>query len=409
MGPRPTADPRSAPVVVYESGLGVNVDCVDGNRYVDLAAGFGSLLLGHRPPCAGAALRRQSQLLWQSLGDVHPSDAKIRLLESLSALHPCGEGQSILGQSGADALTAALKTALLFSGRPEVVAFRGAYHGLSYAALSLCGLRESYRAPFAAHLPGGVHWLPYPQESEQLAALVPELDRVLGTGRVGAVVFEPIAGRAGCLVPPVEFAAELASACRRHGALLVADEIWTGLGRSGSWLFGARGGVQPDLICLGKGLGGGLPISACVGHPSVMRAWSREAEVVHTSTFAGAPLAAATAVCMLEELRAGAWVERSAALGAAWRARLERRLPSASGVAVRGAGLMLGLELDAGSARRLQRELLGAGYLVSLGGGLRESLVLTPPLNVEEETLSAFDDALASAVARATARESGER
>jgi 4-aminobutyrate aminotransferase / (S)-3-amino-2-methylpropionate transaminase / 5-aminovalerate transaminase len=393
----------AAGTIVYARAQGPNVIDVDGNRYVDLAAGFGSLLLGHRDSVVCSAVEQQSALLLQSLGDMHPSDVKIRLLERLAARFGQGEARVLLGQSGADAVSAALKTAVLHTGKPGVIAFSGAYHGLSYGPLALCGLRESYRAPFVAQLNPAVRFVEYPTDTasleRSLSALRSELDR----GDVGAVVFEPILGRGGCLVPPLGFGHELTRLCRARECLLVADEIWTGLGRSGEWLFSRTLGAEPDLICLGKGLGGGLPISACVGPDSIMAAWSRPEEVVHTSTFAGAPLACAAALATLDALERRQLVPRALRVGLALRGQLMqlgsvplRPSGRAAPLVIRGNGLMLGVELGAtpGLALRVQRELLARGYIVSLGGGKRESVVLTPPLDIEERLLDGFVSAL---------------
>lgn len=395
MGPRPEPGADAGPVVVYERALGSNVVDVDGNRYIDLAAGFGSMLLGHQPQGVVDAIALQSRQLMQSLGDVHPSEVKVELLEQLAQLHPSGQGSSILGQSGADAIAAALKTAVLHTGRTGVIAFEGAYHGLGYGALSVCGLRQSYRLPFAAQLNEHVQFVQYPETKQQLQRVLLEVKQALCTGQVGAVIFEPIAGRAGCLMPAEGFAQQLKILTSQFGALLIADEIWTGLGRSGKWLFSAAGGCTADLVCLGKGLGGGLPLSVCVGSQEVMASWSREQEVVHTSTFAGAPLAAASALALLAELKKGQWVSRAERVGQRWLLQLRKALQSVASVrAVRGAGLMVGIELSGTHARKIQQMLLAAGYLVSLGGGARESLILTPALNISEQHLDDFTTAL---------------
>src|SRR5688572_30020036 len=205
MGPQAAeGDDSGSGPIVYAHAQGANVVDVDANRYVDLAQGFGSLLLGHNAETLRSALSAQAERLWQSLGDVHPSDAKIRLLERLSQLF--GQRQAILGQSGADALSAALKTAALYTGKPGALAFAGAYHGLSYGPLALCGLRESYRAPFAAQLNPAVRFVEYPTAELDTAALLARIDRELARGDIGAVVFEPILRRGGCHVPPPGFA-----------------------------------------------------------------------------------------------------------------------------------------------------------------------------------------------------------
>jgi 4-aminobutyrate aminotransferase/(S)-3-amino-2-methylpropionate transaminase len=366
---------------------------VDGNRFVDLAAGFGALLLGHRHPTILRIIELQASRLLLALGDVHPAEASIALSERLASLYPGGQARVILGQSGADAVTAALKTAVLATGRPGVVAFEGAYHGLSYAPLAGCGLRASYREPFVAQLNPHATLVPYPADEAAMTRSLEAVDRALAGGAVGAVLVEPILGRGGCVLPPAPFLGELSRRAREAGALLIADEIWTGLGRSGAWLRSTSAQVVPDLVCLGKGLGGGLPMSACIGSGEVMTAWKREPEVVHTSTFAGWPLACATAIATLDTLKRERLVERSATVGASWlvalRASLEP-LPSVS--AVRGCGLMVGVELASGpgSASTVQRLVLERGYLVSTGGGERQTLVLSPALTVGEKQLAGF-------------------
>jgi 4-aminobutyrate aminotransferase-like enzyme len=393
MGPRAAgAEAGASGTIVYREGLGANVVDVDDNRYVDLAAGFGSLLLGHRPERVCAALAAQSGRLMQSLGDVHPSDVKVRLLERLAPL--VGGGQGIIGQSGADALSAALKTAVLYTGRSGVLAFGAAYHGLSYGPLALCGLRASYRAPFAEQLNPKVAFVEYPNEESRLEPALDAARRELERGDKGAVVLEPILGRGGVYVPPAGFVERLAALCREHAAVFIADEVWTGLGRSGQWLFSHAQGARPDIVCLGKGLGGGLPVSACIGRSEVMSAWSRDEEVVHTSTFAGAPLAAAAAIETLEVLEQQGLVARSQRLGERFARALRGAFPAAwpRGAEVRGAGLMIGVDLGPAGlgALELSRELLARGYITSLGGGRRDCLVLTPALDIAEAQLEAF-------------------
>jgi len=381
--------------IVLSEGVGSNVLDLDGNRYVDLAAGFGALLLGHSPEPIRTALQEQSSRLLQALGDVLPSDTKLSLLPRLARLHPSPGAQVILGQSGADAVTAAIKSAVLSTGRTGLLAFQGSYHGLSYGALAVTDLRRGYRAPFARHLPSAVHFAPYPGSAPAMDAALAAVRAVLASREVAAVVLEPILGRGGVIVPPPGFLSELGRLARQSGTLIIADEIWTGLGRAGAWLASCdEADFTPDLICLGKGLAGGLPLSACLGTAEVMAAWSQEEEVVHTSTFAGAPLACSAALATLEALETGKLAERSAELGREWKERLESGLAGRAGYAVRGKGLMIGIECGALGAAPLQKRLLGRGFVTSTGGGQRDVLVLTPPLTVGRAQLEAFDAAL---------------
>jgi 4-aminobutyrate aminotransferase/(S)-3-amino-2-methylpropionate transaminase len=385
--------------IVLSRGAGANLFDADDNRYVDLAGGFGSLLLGHGHPEVTRAIERQGQKLTQALGDLYSSEEKIALLERLRALFP-GEARAIVAQSGSDAVTAALKTALLHTGRPGIISFAGAYHGLGYGPLAALGLRPSYREPFAAQLNPHVVGFDYPSDEIELAAVLDGVQRTLAHGNVGAILVEPILGRGGVVVPPAGFLSGLAELGRARGALLIADEIWTGLGRAGKRLF-SQDLAQPDLICLGKGLGGGVPLSAVVGRAEVMQSWSREAEVVHTSTFAGAPLACAAALALLDVLERGDLVERARDLGERFREALEHSICGRYAfTAVRGRGLMIGIDLGGhpGAGARLQRALLERGYVTSSGGGQREVLVLTPPLNIAEPLLFGFVPELARAL-----------
>ena len=388
MGPMLPPGPPSG--IVYATGRGSNVTDVDGNRYVDLAGGFGALLLGHLHPSVQRVLGLQSERLLQALGDLYPADAKIALLERLTRLHPEPGAKGILAQSGSDAVSAALKTAKLASGKSGVVAFTAAYHGLGYGPLAACGLRESYRAPFAEELNPHVSFAPYPTNSDQASESLEKCRALLVQGAVGAVLVEPVLGRGGVLAPPTGFLRELARLTHESGALLVADEIWTGLGRAGEWLSSVADGATADIICLGKGLGGGLPLSAAIGKADVMQSWRREAEVVHTATFAGAPLACSTAIATLDVLGREKLPERAARLGARYLEQLRAALHGSTQVRdVRGRGLMLGLDLGErpGAASGLMRGLLQAGYITSTGGGQREVLVLTPALNIDEGVL----------------------
>ena len=385
--------------IVYAEGSGANVVDVDGNRYVDLVAGFGALLLGHRPERIARAVAAQTDKLWLALGDVYASDVKVDLCERLAKLGPQGS-RVMLGLSGADAVTAAMKTAMLATGRPGVVAFSGAYHGLGYAPLAACGLHEAFRAPFAAQLGEHVTFAPYP--SSDLDASLSAVRAAMKTGTVGALLVEPILGRGGCVVPPRAFLGELRAVCDEHDVLLVADEIWTGLGRSGSLL--ASGGVA-DVVCIGKGLGAGFPISACVGSERAMRAWGAHGgSTIHTATHFGSPVACAAALAMLDALADGALAKRAGEVGARWMTRLRARTETLGVREVRGRGLMVGLELDGGGGRALAttRALLRGGWITLTGGMKGDVITLTPPLDIDEALLDAFADALGRALSEAS-------
>jgi 4-aminobutyrate aminotransferase/(S)-3-amino-2-methylpropionate transaminase len=385
--------------IVYAEGLGSNVVDVDGNVFVDLTAGFGALLLGHRHERVGQAVQAQSERLWLALGDVFGSDAKLALCERLAALFPEPGARVMLGTSGADAVTAALKTAVLATGRPGVVAFEGAYHGLSHGPLAACGLAPGFREPFAGQLNPHVRFAPYPADNPSVDAAMRFVGSALEAGDVGAVLVEPVLGRGGCVAASWFFLRFLREACDKAQALLICDEIWTGLGRSGAWLASAAAGITPDLVCLGKGLGGGLPISACIGRGRVMAAWGAHGgTTIHTATHFGAPLACAAAVATLDVLRDEQLPERAHTVGMRWRTALGERLltPDLPVSEVRGPGLMVGVALEggAGAALAVSRRLLGRGYIVLTGGREGDVLTLTPPLTIDTALLDAFTEAL---------------
>lgn len=379
--------------VVWERARGTRVWDADGNEYLDLAAGFGVLALGHAHPAVVEAVERQAARLPHAMGDIHPARIKIELLERLAALCPGDLGVSHLGLNGADAVETALKTAVLSTGRTGVLAFAGAYHGLSYGALPLAG-RADFRRPFAAQLAAHVHRAPWvgPEHADFCA-----ITSKLASGDIGAAIVEPVQGRGGIRPAPAGLLKALADLCRRHGALLIVDEILTGLGRTGRWFAIEEEGVVPDLLLIGKSLGGGLPLSAAVGTPEAMSAWRQGSdEALHTATFLGHPLAAAAALALLDTIEAEGLVARAAELGRFLGAELDSALAGDPGVAeTRGRGLLRGVVLrhpgsgepDGTRARRVLEELLARGVLVLQGGESGEVIELMPPLIIGEEEL----------------------
>ena len=202
-------------------------------------------------------------------------------------------------------------------------------------------------------------------------------------------------------MPPPGFLASLRAACDQSGALLVCDEVWTGLGRSGAWLASVDDGVVADVVCFGKGLGAGLPISACVGSDSAMAAWQAHGGgALHTATHFGAPLACEASLATLRELAEGKLPERARFVGKQWIAELRDCSAGLRVTDVRGRGLMVGIAVEGGAARALAiaRLLLERGWIVLTGGKRGDVLTLTPPLNVDARLLFAFTGVLADAL-----------
>ncbi len=391
--------------IVWARARGANVEDVDGNVFVDLTSGFGAAAVGHGHSRVVAAVHAQTERLLHALGDVHPSDVKVALLSRLAGLAPFPEARVILGISGADAVEAALKTAMLSTRRPGVLAFTGGYHGLSYGALAECGYQAAFRAPFVEQLGRHVTFAPYPAAggAESLEQALAAVARAWDAAPlpVGAVLFEPAQGRGGVVFPPRGFLAGLAELTRERGALLIADEIFTGLGRCGATWLSVAEGVVPDLVVTGKALGGGMPVSACLGRREVMNAWGAPGgEAIHTSTFLGHPLACAAALATLEVMENEQLAVRAVRVGEPFRDRLRDKLAAHACVrSVRGVGLLLGVELDGGArGLRLVRRLLERGYLVLPAGPDARVLSLTPPLSIETELLDGFAAALGEAL-----------
>ena len=383
--------------IVWTEARGANVLDVDGNRYVDLTSGFGVAFIGHRHPRVVEALKSQADRLLHALGDLHPSDRKVELLERLCALSPWRDARAMLSLSGADAVTAALKTAVLATGRPGVIAFEGGYHGLSYGPLAVSGYAERFRAPFREQLQAKVSFAPWPSDEAAVARTLAALPH--DWSEIGAVIVEPIQGRAGVRVPPKGFLATLERISHEHGALLIVDEIFTGLGRCGSWWRSTEDGAVPDLLCVGKALGGGLPISACLGKEEVMAAWGTpDEEAIHTGTFYGDPLGCAAALATLELIESDGLIDAAASRGHAFADAL--RSSSASGITeVRQAGMLLGLQLEEPmQALSLARRLLERGYLVLPAGAEADVLQLAPPVTLTDAQRDAFIETLVAAM-----------
>jgi len=383
--------------VVWARAAGANVQDVDGNIYVDLSAGFGAASVGHAHPRVVGAVQEQSARLMHALGDLQPADVKIGLLSRLCALvsEPV---RAILGLSGSDAVEAALKTAMLHTGRSGILAFEGGYHGLMYGPLAACGFSSAFRGPFAAQLNPHVVFAPYPKTTEQLSASLRAAADALAGDRIGAVLVEPILGRGGVYVPPREFLPELQALCRKRGALLVVDEVMTGFGRTGR-MFGFEHDMEtPDLLCLGKALGGGMPVSACLGRNEVMAAWAEASgtgPALHTGTFFGHPVSAAAALATLEVLHNERLAERARALGAQLFDALSRLRERPGVRAIRGRGLLIGIELDSPErSLACMRALLERGYITVPAGADARVISLTPPLCISSDQLAGFVSAL---------------
>jgi len=383
------------PSLLWEEAHGADVRDVDGNIYIDLTSGFGVAAVGHAHPRVVAAIREQAGKLLHGLGDVHAHPLRVALAERLVRLAPVDDPQVFFAISGGEAVEIALKTALAATGRPGVLAFEPAYHGTTLGALAVTS-RAEFRAPFAAHLHGHVHRLPFGAEPEHIAALLREKNP-------GAVLVEPIVGREGVILPPPGWLAALADLCRRARALLIADEIFTGFGRTGTLFAVEAEGVRPDLLCCGKALGGGLPIAAVLGRRDLFRCWETAGEARHTATFLANPLACAAALAVLDILDEEKLPARAAVLGETVGQRLATWPGISSAVIdIRGRGLLWGIELaTAGAAKAWVGAAKERGVLFLAGGPEGRVAQVVPPLTIPEQQLARALDLLAEALVAA--------
>lgn len=417
-------EPDGSWPIVWERAQGVYVWDLEGRRYLDLTAAFGVAAAGHANQRVVRAGQRQMAKLLHAMGDVHPHALKAQLARELSRLtfarwtaakghQPKAKtlaGKVIFCNSGFEAVEAALKTAMLATNKPGVIAFEGAYHGTGYGALNATH-REHFRAPFRSQLGKFGRWIPLPTGRQALGETADAIGRLCRREAIGAILVEPVQGRGGIMVPAPELLPRLRRLCDEHGALLVLDEVYTGFGRTGRWFACEHTGTVPDLICLGKALAGGFPISACVGRADLMdAAWpASSGEAIHTSTFLGHPVGCAMALAQIDEIRQHRLVERSARLGESLLhalASLAVRISSLN-LRWRGLGLMAGLELrtPAGSpattlALAVIKAMLQRGYILLPEGAHSNVISFTPPLNIAEHQLAATVRTLEEILAR---------
>ena len=377
--------------IFWAESRGANVRDADGNVFIDLTGGFGVAAAGHANNAVADAAAEQLRRLPHAMGDVHPAEIKVGLLERLADLAPGDLSVSILSANGSDAVESALKTAVLATERPGVVAFHGGYHGLGYGALAVTA-GPRFREPFQRQLYPGVRFAPYPAADSDVAESLEAVRRHIaeagrGEAAVGAVIVEPVQGRGGILVPPTAFLPSLRDLCTELDLLLILDEVFTGFGRTGRWFACQHTDVVPDLLVVGKAMAGGLPLSAVIGRPEVMRAWPRsEGEAIHTSTFLGNPVTCAAALAHLDEIQRLGLVERAEQLGPSVKESVAGWGAGSPVGPVRGLGLMQAIPVEGGSGRAvaIAERALARGVIVLSEA---DALALTPPLTVTADQL----------------------
>ena len=359
--------------VEFVSGRGSTLFDAEGNSYLDLVAGVAVASLGHAHPALVDAITAQAARLIHA-SNLYETQPQRRLSERLATLS--GGMLSFFCNSGAESIECALKLARRWAGptRPRFLCAEGGFHGRTFGALSATGQRAK-SAPFQPVVPGFTH-----VSFDDLAALERALDDT-----VAAVLLEPIQGEAGVIVPTPGYLAGVRELCDRAGVLLILDEVQTGIARTGAWFAFEHSGIAPDILCLAKGLGGGLPIGACLATSAVAASFQPGD---HGSTFGGGPVQSSAALAVLDVIERDGLVERVAVAGA----RLSAGLRSIFGAGVRGAGLMLGVALPGPLSKDLTGRALDKGLLVN--NPAPDVLRLTPPLVITDEEIDRALDIL---------------
>jgi 4-aminobutyrate aminotransferase len=384
---------------VMERGEGCWATDVDGNRFLDFTAGIAVVTTGHSHPRVVAAIEEQARRFIHMSGTDFYYSSEIELAERLEAkILPGTPAKVFFTNSGAEAIEGAMKLARYTSGRPSYIAFIGAFHGRTFGALSLTASKASQRRRFAPLLSSVFH-APFPTEArgittdETMARLEELFATVAPPESVAAVFVEPIQGEGGYLVPPDDFLPRLRELTLKHGILLVADEVQSGMGRTGKLLAVEHWGVEPDIVCLAKGIASGLPLGAFIARAEQM-SWPPGS---HGSTFGGNPIACAAGLATLDLLDEGL-IDNAERVGAVLQDGLREIAASHPHVTdVRGKGLMLALELE---THEQADELVQAAFergLLLLTAGLR-AVRISPPLVLDPEEAATGLEIIAAAL-----------
>lgn len=399
--------------IVWERTTGANIIDVDGNQYIDMAAGLNVANIGHTHPAVQAAVSKQIEEMLQGMGDFHANIRKIEFMEFIQKIIPIPNAKMIVSVNGSDAVDSALKTANLATGKSGYIAFYGAYHGMGAKSIEVTA-RHHFRRPFKNETKKSTAFAPYPYcyrcpygeqvDTCKLTCLKTVQDMIENTASgvedVAAVIIEPIQGRGGVVVAPQKFLQGLREICDRNNVLLIFDEILTGFGRTGKMFSFLHSGVIPDIMTIGKGLSSGYPISVCAAKQEVMdKAWGQyNGEPIHTSTFQGNPLGSVIAMASIKELLNSNLVEKSHYDGLYLQKELRNRIGAHPNVGdIRGNGLMVGIELvkdrDTKEAApelcwEIIRRAMKKGVLLLNGGHQVNVLCLTPPLCITNEQLN---------------------
>jgi 4-aminobutyrate aminotransferase len=387
--------PRAYPFVPMR-GRGATVEDIDGNVFVDFCAGIAVNSTGHSHPAVIGAIKDQvDELVHYSASDFYPP-IYARMCETLAATVPIsGPVRVYLGNSGAEAVEAALKLARQATGRHAVVSFLGGFHGRTMGAVTLTASNAKYHAGLAPLL-GGIYHAPYGHTADLAWFDEVLFDKLVPADEVAAIFVEPVQGEGGYIVPEAGFMQGLRELCDRHGILLIADEIQSGAGRTGAMWAIEHFGIEPDMLLSAKGLASGMPLAAVAAKAAILESWDKGA---HGSTYGGNPVACAAAISTIELLQDGL-IDNARVRGEQGLAALQEIAARHPDVVVeaRGIGLMLAVELATPElAEALEYDAFTRGLLV-LGCGAK-SVRISPPLVIDEMTMASGMRVLEASIA----------
>jgi 4-aminobutyrate aminotransferase len=384
--------------LVLESAKGVNLWDVDGNRYLDFTAGYAVMNVGWNHPVVVQAVENQVKRLSHGAFLAFCADVPVTFAERLVELLPRGLSRVCLANSGAESVEAAMKLARYHTGRKYFISFSNGFHGRTYGALSLTATKSIHRARFGPFLP--VIHVPYPNPyrapsfdstSASVTAIEEIFTKEVPAEEVAAIFVEPVQGEGGYIIPPAPFLRELRALCDDHGILLVADEVQTGCYRTGTFLASQQFGVTPDIVCLSKALGGGLPLGAMVASENVTT-WLPGS---HANTFAGNNVACAAGLAVLDVIGSKGFRDRVASAGRHLLRRLSKLYEDHQLVGdVRGLGLMAAIELVRSRATKQpatdeRRAIIDDAFqngLAVLPAG-ESAIRFCPPLTIENDDI----------------------
>jgi 4-aminobutyrate aminotransferase/(S)-3-amino-2-methylpropionate transaminase len=404
--------------IFIERAEGAVIEDVDGNRMIDFAGGIGCLNTGHRPASVVEAIRKQLDRFLHTSFNVLPYESYVRLSERLNAMVPGpGPKKTMLVSTGAEAVENAIKIARAYTKRPAVIAFEDAFHGRTYMALALTSKTHPYKAGFEP-FPGDIYRVPYAYCYRcSYSKTYPSCDvfcarhledtfkRVVAAESVAAVIVEPILGEGGFVIPPAGFYPALAEICRKHGILMIADEIQTGFARAGAMFASTRLGLEPDLVTMAKSLTGGLPLAAVTGRSAVMDAPGIGGL---GGTFAGSPVACEAALAVLDLIEKENLCSRANHLGEMFQKRAKSWQSKWELIGeVRGMGAMQALELVRSKhtrepapeeTKKISQRCYENGLITITAGSYSNIIRLLMPIVITDEQMNEAMNVMEAAI-----------